>query len=343
MLYPETLNKEILKGSIHPVYFFCGENTYLMDKAVAAIKKQLFGSGDADLDFISFDAQLHGPPEIIQQASTLPFFGKKRLVVVKRAHVFKLAQWKAFKACIARPPDSCCLVFICEDSRQKGSFLNELKKKAVVVSFSNPRNETSLKKFIKEQLRRNGKNIDEKALSYFVSNAGLDARAVAAEVEKLCLLCANRRSVGVEDLEALLCRSHNTTIFKLLEEIGRGRLDVSLAYLDNMCKDNIPPLVVIKMISRQFRLISTARDGLSKGEPVSAIARQLKARFNVGYANSVSDIVSQAKGWSSAGLGMAFEEIFRSNILIKSSRIEKKMILENLVFRLADLRNQPCA
>ena len=99
------------------------------------------------------------------------------------------------------------------------------------------------------------------------------------------------------------------------------------------------PLVILKMIARQFRLIGRAKEGLEEG----ASSRELGQRLNIKYDSILKGIMQQAKGWPLNELGRIFEAIFQSNFLVKSSRIDHKIILENLVFRLARIKDQPLA
>ncbi len=338
-MYPEELKKNISKGNISPLYFFYGENTHLIDKAILNIISSLFPSRSPELDLNYFDAQTHAPSEIIQSANTVPFVSRKRLVVVKRTQAFKDAQWKIFQSFFSKPSACCCLVLISENQGLKGKLLKIFQKNGVMVSFANPKSKNQIKEFIMSGFDRFGKKISADALNYFADNIGGDALTITSELEKTALFCREKKLIDVEDLEAILSGGHTTTVFNLVDEVGRGNIERSLLFLNNLLADGVHPLVIIKMITRQLRLISRAGEGVSRGDSALAIGKKLNLR----YDNLIRGIILQSRGWTAVTLGRAFEEVFQSNFLIKSSRINSRVILETLVFRLIGFRDQASA
>ena len=101
-----------VRGEIESLYFFYGENTYLINEAIEEISTCLFPSRSPGLDSHYYDAQIHDPSEIIQSARTVPFFSKKKLVVIKEVHYFKNTQWERFQSYFSNPLKHCCLVLI---------------------------------------------------------------------------------------------------------------------------------------------------------------------------------------------------------------------------------------
>jgi DNA polymerase-3 subunit delta len=176
-------------------------------------------------------------------------------------------------------------------------------------------------------------------LSYFVDSVGRDAQLIAKELEKTALYCTDKKTIDVKDLEDILSGGHSITVFNLVDGIGLGNLERSLSCLNSLLNEGVYPLVILKMIARQFRLISRAKEGLGKGAAAADIGRSLGLKSDF----IVKGIMQQARGWPGEALGRVFEEVFQSNYMIKSSRIKEKVILENLVFNLINLRNQPAA
>ena len=177
------------------------------------------------------------------------------------------------------------------------------------------------------------------AETFFVENIGGDAQLIANELEKLDLYCSEKKKIDVEDLEGILSCGHTATIFNFVDGIGQGNVEKALRSLESLLSEGVYPLVILKMVARQFRLLSRAKEGLMKGEPLSRIVQGLNMKSDY----IAKGVVEQARGWPVQGLGGAFEEILQSDCLIKSSRIDRKLILESLVFKLERFRNQPFA
>jgi DNA polymerase-3 subunit delta len=336
---PGELKRGKAGGKISPLYFFYGENSVLIEEAIASIQSVLFPSEVPDLDLKNYDAQTHGPSEIIQSSRMIPFSAPQKMVVVKRAHAFTNDQWEKFQRYFSNPSKYCCLVFTADKLCLSGSLLKSFKKNGVSTVFANPRWERDIKKVVSDGLKKYGKRIAPDALSYFVDSVGRDAQLIAKELEKTALYCTDKKTIDVKDLEDILSGGHSITVFNLVDGIGLGNLERSLSCLNSLLNEGVYPLVILKMIARQFRLISRAKEGLGKGAAAADIGRSLGLKSDF----IVKGIMQQARGWPGEALGRVFEEVFQSNYMIKSSRIKEKVILENLVFNLINLRNQPAA
>ena len=149
------------------------------------------------------------------------------------------------------------------------------------------------------------------------------------------LLCtaASGQQVEAADVDEVVCGGGRGTIFNLVDAVGQGRLEQSLELLGGILGSGVHPLVVLKMIARQFRLISTARLMLDQGENATSIGQRLRLPEFV-----VRGVMQQARGWPAERLGMVFEEIFQANYLSKSSRADAGIVLERLLLRLPELR-----
>jgi len=335
-MFPSELKKSYSKGVFAPVYYFKGTNTLLMDRAVGDIISVFFSSKDPGLGLEYFDGQVHSPSEIINSARTLPFTAEKKLVIVKSAFSFKAAQLEKFGSYFSSPTKRSCLVFVAEKMVFRGKLLIALKKAGQVVSFENPKNEKDIKEFISGAFRSRGRKLAFDALKFMAENTGKDLGVIDNEVEKIVLFCGDKKNIEVKDLEEVLTTGNRDTIFDLVEEVGKGNVQKSLLLLESLINNDNHPLAILKMISRQFRLISIAKEGINKGFSKKEIGQKLGVNFDF----IINKIIEQAKGWSISSLGKVFDEIFQTDYLLKSSRIDGQVIMEELIFRLINLRDQ---
>ena len=63
-------------------------------------------------------------------------------------------------------------------------------------------------------------------------------------------------------------------------------------------------------------------------------------KLGLNYDFIINKIIEQARGWSAHGLARVLEEIFKTDYRLKSSRIDGKVLMEELVFRLVTFREQ---
>ena len=338
-MVPLDLKKSFSKGDFAPVYYFYGANTLLIDKAVEDIKAAFFSGSDPGLGLESFDGQSNSPSEIINSARTLPFGANKKLVVVKSAYSFKTGQTEKFGSYFSSPSKYTCLVFVGEKMVFKGKLLTALKKAGQVVTFEKPKKEGDIKRFISESFRQRGKKISADALNFMSDNVGNDLGIIDNEVEKAVLFCGDKNIVEVTDLAEVLTTGNRDTIFDLVEAVGKGNIQKSLLLLGTLIDNDNHPLAILKMISRQFRLISIAKEGVEKGLPRSEVGKKL----GLNYDFIINKVIEQARGWSAHSLARVLEKIFETDYRLKSSRIDGKVLMEELIFRLITFREQAYA
>lgn len=323
-------------GAPAPLYFFCGDNGPLIDEALRLLAASLLPKSAAGPDVKQLDASGHTPGDILEAARTQSLFAGKKLVVVRQAEAFKQAQWDRLKGYFKKPSPSCCLVFILaldEKDKKNRSRIEALKKLGPVFFFSNPRGDRQIMAFVKARLAGSGKSIAPDALAYCGALLGENAQAIAGEIEKLVLYCGSRATVTAADVDAVVCGGGRATIFNLVDAVGEGNLERSLELLGSVLGSGVHPLVIVKMIARQFRLICTARELLDQGEPAARIAQKVRLPEFV-----VRGLLKQARGWPADRMGMVFEEIFQASSLSKASRAAPHIVLERLLLRLPELR-----
>ena len=112
----QTLKNPFQKVIFAPVYYFYGENTLLIDKAVEDIKAAFFSGQGPGLGLESFDGQSNSSSEIINSARTLPFGANKKLVIVKSAYSFKTGQTEKFGSYFSRSIKIYLSCFCCREN-----------------------------------------------------------------------------------------------------------------------------------------------------------------------------------------------------------------------------------
>ena len=210
-----------------------------------------------------------------------------------------------------------------------------------MVSFE-ARKKDALEQAIREYLARYGKKISPDALQLIIDTLGAESAMLYQELEKLALYCGDRAGIRRDDAASVLSGAEQHNVFQLVESIGMGDTRASLQRLTALMESGMEPLPILGMISRQFRLLAVVRDGLEQGGKTAEIMTMLKefdkkvsrGRGNF-YPPAVERLMRQARTWSRRKISRAFEKLAFTDALLKSSRIDKKLILEHLILQLA--------
>ncbi len=322
----------LLKGAVAPLYYFHGDNTRRIDDALEGLKKKLFADAEPDFDSERFDAQSHDPAAVLMAARTLPVCFERRLVVVQRIDAWEDDDLARMEPCCLKPSPSACLVFVSAAEKKKLS--GWVKKTGRVFACANPRWDSDVRAFVQQELSRHGKKAGPAALALLCQELDGNARTMAGEIEKLALYCIDRQTIEEADVEEALSAGHRTTIFNLVDSIGEGRLEQSLRCLKQLMDGGMPALQVLGMIARQFRLLARA----CEADPGRAGASRIRQLLGLKTDFQAQKIIKQAGRWSAACFGSVFAELSSADRQLKSSRKDGRLIIENLLLRLAGLR-----
>src|SRR5215831_11419904 len=108
-------------------------------------------------------------------------------------------------------------------------------------------------------IRKAAFRMDPAALDLLVESLGADIARIAIEIEKLALF-AGAKPVGVDEVTALVPDARATTIFALVNALGRRDRVKALAVLDTLTKEGEYLPLALAFLSTQFRLALVARE-----------------------------------------------------------------------------------
>jgi DNA polymerase-3 subunit delta len=160
---------------------------------------------------------------------------------------------------------------------------------------------------------------------------GADLRLLDQEIDKL-LLYTNGRAVQPSDVTAMVSRARETSIFDLVDCVGRRETDEALRLLHHLLDDGAAPLYLLAMISRQIRILIQVADLASEGLSQQQMARQLKLHPYV-----VEKGLAQSRQFSMAQLEQAHQKLVETDHSIKTGRVEDVLALDLLVVELTHL------
>jgi len=322
------LEKELDRGEVIPLYFFHGEETYLVDEAQKRIRELCHVAKTRDFNDDLFVAGETSAERIIDAAKTLPMMARWRVIVVKDAHLFSHQQVKAFVSYCEDPSPSTCLILIGEKLGPWKAYLKALEKQGRVVSFGHPSGKLLIR-YIIRGVKQMGKEISSEAAEVMREMVGNHLSEIYQELDKLVSYVGERKTIGVEDVETVVSRVKVHTIFDLTKAVGMKNSLDALRILDQMLEGGEPPLRILTMVTRQFRLIWIAKEMRSQGISDGEIGRTLgiPGFFLHGF-------LAQLGHFTSGELAKAYRLLFETDLALKSRSSSKRILLENLIISL---------
>lgn len=179
--------------------------------------------------------------------------------------------------------------------------------------------------------RKAGFRIDPAALDLLVEALGGDLARIAVEIEKLSLFAQNR-AVEVDDITALVPDARATTIFALVNAMGRRDRAKSLEVLDTLTREGEYLPLALAFLSTQFRMALVAREaGLKSSQQVQGHFQRLGVPMWGSRAEQVWQTVAK---FSKPQLERAMKLIFEADRGLRDARPDDRIVMEQFILQL---------
>lgn len=336
-------------------YVLHGEDPFGRDEELAHMRQTMRKDDPAmgDLNTTILDGRQVDLSELRHMCDTLPFMSERRLVVVhgllarlapgKRKQGGRQAEgeapaWKRqflqqLVEYLPSLPESTRLVLIEEETLPASHPILKLakaegKERAHVREFKVPK-DRELPGWIQQQAVKKGGSLSSEAIELLAALIGPDLRLLELEIEKL-LLYADGRQVTLEDVRALVSRARETSIFELVDCVGRRETDRALRLLHEMLDDLAPPLYLLAMLARQIRILIQVSQLQAQFLGKQEIVSRLKLHPFV-----VDKAMGQARNFTMAQLEAAHHRLVEADWAIKAGEQDGDLALDLLIVDLA--------
>jgi DNA polymerase-3 subunit delta len=327
---PLELQSALKRKEYAPLYFFYGDETFLIDKTVELLKEKLLDQSLSSFNLTVFYGRETTSHDIINTAKTLPLQGNYRLVLVKEADQLK-SSWKDFASYFAQPVLSTCLIFCADKMVLKSALLATFKKQGIPVRFYHPY-DRDIPGWIRNFSRDLNKKMSGEAVALL--NAELDngLQNIYNEIEKIATYVGERPVIERDDVKQVIAPNRGMSIFTLTDSIASKDVEGALRSLKHLLEEGEYPLKILMMITRQVRLLARAKEMVQNG----------CAQADVGKTLGIRDFylrvfIKQVRAFSLPRVENYFSLLFYSDWKLKSSRVDKRLLLEDLVIRLCAL------
>jgi DNA polymerase-3 subunit delta len=183
-----------------------------------------------------------------------------------------------------------------------------------VVECPHP-SDAKLPEWIKQLADEAALKLDPGVVQSLILRVGPDLQLLWREILKLQAYAGEDRRVAVDDVETLVGESRGTTVFVLCDALGERKLGLALQALKRLLQLGEPPVLLLYMIVRHFRILWKAHELAGEGSraaPGAAAQRLGVPPF------AVKRSTDQARNWDDKTLEDAFLRFIRADIELKS-------------------------
>ena len=230
----DALKKNILAGTIAPVYLFHGPESYLKEELAGMIKTAIFSS---ESDAACNTAILYGPDltpgELVSKASEYPMFTPKQLIIVRQFEKIKKLATKElqkqheekFSRYIQSPAEFTVLLLdadqIDKKEVEKPPFSTLKKYRYDFPAIKTP------ELFASGRAKASGWSFEPDALKAFTAYIEPSAREICHEIEKIILYASARgsqKSITAADVLDCVGISRSYNVFELEKALAERSL-----------------------------------------------------------------------------------------------------------------------
>ncbi|MCR1897837.1 DNA polymerase III subunit delta [Irregularibacter muris] len=337
-----TLIKEIKAGELHNIYLFYGQEQYLCENIIKTLKDTLIGSAFGDLNYEYMEGAGISIKGIENACETLPFMEDKRLVIVKNLIYLQGGKnpkeeedLQSLMDYLKKVPNSTCLVFWqSQEIDKRKKLFQAIKKHGKVIEFEQLKG-LALEKWLEKNIKQREKLIKKPTLQYLINqsdylskNSAKTLGDIENELNKIIDYIGNREEILQEDVEKILPRRLENDIFKMVDAIGKKEREIALRLLNDMLEEGENEIMILSMISRQFRILIQSKELKNRGYSPNEIASKLKMAPFI-----IQKGITQGQYFSIHSLKEILYSTLDIDEKIKTGKIDQRLALEMLIYQ----------
>lgn len=269
------LNADIKSGDLKQVYLLYGEEAYLKKQYKDRLKSAIMGDGDA-MNLSSFAGKGIDIREVMSIAETMPFFAEHRLIVIEDSGFFKKASAELAEY-LGQLPETTYFIFVEEEVDKRNKLYKAVQKKGYVSEMKRQDDRTLLK-WVLGLVKKEKKQISQNDAAYFLQLAGEDMENLQKELEKLFCYTMDQDVIRREDIDEICTNQISNNIFAMVNAVAEKRQQEALQYYYDLVALKEPPMRILYLLIRQFRLILQVKNLLLRHASRSEISEKTGIR-----------------------------------------------------------------
>jgi DNA polymerase III subunit delta len=309
---PAAVRRQIESGTTDPIYLLLGaddveksalaaEFAEIVDEGVRAFNVERLHAGD----MTNGDKLADGVSNLVAAVRTLPMMAPRRIVVVSQADMLLVPKRESeaatraldqLETMLRAPEPHTTLVFVAGNIDKRGRMYKLLARQATVVECGTLEDAADAERWVRTRVAAAGAEIDPAAARRLAERAGTDVRRLRGEVDRLLLYAMGQARITVEDVREVAGPAELQDDWAMANAIESGQVGEALRQLALMLDAGAPPEKVLGQLGWLVRTKFPAQ-----GEVKPAV-----------------------------------DALFRTDLALKRSAGDPRVLLERLVVELCD-------
>jgi len=321
----KSLIEDLKNGQFNNIYLLYGEEAYLKKQYKDKLRNAII-SPDDTMNYAYFEGKGIRVNEVIDLAETLPFFSERRLIILENTGFFKNAS-EELAAYLKELPETTHMIFVESEIDKRNKLYKAVQSYGRAVELGK-QDEATLLRWVASGVKRENKQIAEQTIRHFLAKVGTDMENIQKELEKLFCYTMERDVITIEDVETICTTQITNQIFDMVNAVAEKKQKKALDYYYDLLALKEPPLKILALLNRQFKLLLEVKILDSQGRSRKEIAE--KAGLNPFV---VSKYQVQAKAFSKETLRQILEESVDIEECVKTGRLTDLLGVEIFIMK----------
>ncbi len=330
----QQLKADIRAKSVESLYFFHGEEVFLLQHYLQQIKKLLIEELTESFNYHRLNSENFTVQLFVDAVENLPMMAEKTMVWVEEVDLFKLPEAERTKVAevLCDIPDYCTVVFTYEttpwnpDKRIK-KLWDAVSNCGQIVEFAK-QSQRDLIAWVTRHFASQNKKIKTDLCAYLIEITGGTMTALRSEIVKICAY-SGADEIKKSDIDAVTEPVLDAAAFQMTNLLSQGHYSAALSKLQLLLKMQEEPIAILASIGIQFRQIAAARTVLDQGKGVYDLMKLTGMR-----EYPAKKAMDAARHYRSEFCEKAAELIAETDYKMKTSFDDKERLLEMLVLQL---------
>lgn len=331
----ERLKRDLKSNTFAPLYVLYGEETYLKEKYLSSLKKQVVDPTFADFNLQEFEGKTLTYEQLSEAIDSLPAMSEKKLIVVTDFDLFKPPAEFSDKlsALLADLPDYICLVFYYDLLTNKPDSRTQLYKQLVqfacFAEFSHLTDDNLIKWIIK-QAKTLDRSITADTAKHLIFQCGNDMTNLVGEIEKAAAHTTTN-TIEKKDIFAVCSPVLDAVIFDLTDAITDGKFDKAIQIVESLLAQKNNEIAIFTTIMRHIQRVYAVK----LCDNTKADSRRLMEMVGSKSAFYVQRLQSAARKMPLAWLRRTASQCARTDFALKDSAVNQQKLIELSLLQMA--------
>jgi DNA polymerase-3 subunit delta len=312
-----------------PVYVLHGDEPFLKRHVQAALRTLVLGE-EGDLGLSNYSGDRASFAVVLNDLTTLPFVGSRRLVVVETADPFVSAERLHLEKYVQQPSTVGVLVLEVNSWPANTKLARMVPESATIVCKA-PQAKRLPDWCVHWSTATYGKQLAVPAARLLVDLVGADMGLLDQELAKLAAAVGEAGQIEARDVDRLVNNSRDANTWAIFELIGAGETAKALTLLDRLFTQGEDAMKLLGMFSYQLRML--AQVGRLYAQGINLDAAMTEANV---HSFKRGQVEQQLRHLGRRRLDRLSDWLLETDLGLKGgSSLPPRTLLERLVVRLS--------